>query len=149
MDFETFVAEYRTRLRAGLVAAYGPEVGAEVTAEAMAWAWSNWATLQTMSNPVGYLYRVGQSASRRHFRPQGYLPQTAATDLPRFEPGLAPALEELTEPQRVSVVLVHALGWSLQDTADVLDISVSSVRTHIQRAMTKLRTALQVNDHAG
>lgn len=149
MDFETFVAEHQARLRAGLVAAYGPEVGAEVTSEAMTWAWSNWSTLRTMTNPVGYLYRVGQSASRRHFRPQGYLPHTAPSELPNFEPALAPALEELSEPQRVSVVLVHALGWSLQDTADVLDISVSSVRTHIQRAMTKLRTALKVNDHAG
>ena len=149
VDFETFVAEHEAGLRAGLVAAYGPDVGVDVTAEALAWAWSNWPTLETMANPVGYLYRVGQSASRKHFRAQGYLPSTAPLDLPRFEPALGPALEGLTEPQRVSVVLVHALGWSLQDTADVLDISVSSVRTHIQRAMTKLRTALKVNDHAG
>lgn len=147
MDFEDFVASAERRLRAGLVAAYGPEVGAEVTAEALAYAWSHWDQVKVMTNPVGYLYRVGQSTSRRYVRRPTFLPLVAETDLPRFEPGLAPALEELTEPQRVAVVLVHGLGWSLRETADVLDVSVSTVRTHVHRGMTKLRTALKVHDH--
>lgn len=147
MDFEEFVTSVERPLRAGLVAAYGPDIGNDVTAEALAYAWSNWDRLRGMDNPTGYLYRVGQSASRKYVRPQGILPATASQGLPPFEPGLAPALENLSEAQRVSIVLVHALGWTQRETAEVLDISVSSVRTHIQRGMIKLRTALQVSDH--
>jgi len=36
-----------------------------VTAEALAYAWENWDRLSSMKNPVGYLYRVGQSRARR------------------------------------------------------------------------------------
>jgi DNA-directed RNA polymerase specialized sigma24 family protein len=98
-----------------------------------------------MENPAGYLYRVGQTAARFEFRPQGFLPQRAASGDPVFEPGLAPALESLTESQRVGVVLVHGLGWTLREAADLLEVEVSTLRNHIQRAIAKLRSALEVN----
>lgn len=107
MTFEEFVAADGPRLRAGLVAAYGPQVGGEAAADALAHGWREWDRIGRMANPTGYLYRVGQSASRRYLRPAGYLPATAQPGLPDFEPGLAPALERLTEAQRTCVVL-HA-----------------------------------------
>ncbi|MGB3735877.1 MAG: sigma-70 family RNA polymerase sigma factor [Ilumatobacter sp.] len=145
MTFEEFVERDGARLRAGLVAAYGPQVGADAAAEAMAFGFERWERVGPMANPAGYLYRVGQTSARREFRPQGFLPQTAAEGEPVFEPGLAPALEKLSEPQRVGVVLVHGLGWTLRDTAELLDVEVSTLRTHISRAMAKLRRALEVN----
>jgi DNA-directed RNA polymerase specialized sigma24 family protein len=145
VTYEQFVERDGARLRAGLVVAYGPQVGADAAAEALAYGFEHWERVGAMDNPAGYLYRVGQSAARREFRPQGYLPHTAAPGDPVFEPGLAPALESLTEPQRVGVVLVHGLGWTLRESADLLDIEVSTLRTHIHRAMTKLRSALEVN----
>ncbi len=144
VNYEAFVRRDGARLRAGLVAAYGPDVGADAAAEALAYGFEHWAEVATMANPSGYLYRVGQSEARRHFRPSGFLPARAARGLPDFEPALAPALEALTESQRVGVVLVHALGWTLTDAAAVLDIDISTLRTHIARAMTKLRTHLEV-----
>jgi RNA polymerase sigma-70 factor (ECF subfamily) len=145
VTYEEFVRRDSARLRAGLVAAYGPEVGADACAEALAYGFEHWDRVGPMANPAGYLYRVGQSEARRHFRPQAYLPATPATGFPDFEPGLAPALESLTEPQRVGVVLVHALGWTLREAAELLDVDVSTLRTHIARAMVKLRTALEVS----
>ena len=145
VTYEEFVRRDGARLRAGLVAAYGPEVGADACAEALAYGFEHWDRVGPMLNPAGYLYRVGQSEARRHFRPRGYLPVVASNGLPEFEPGLAPALESLTEPQRVGVVLVHALGWTLREAADLLDVDVSTLRTHIARAMIKLRTALEVS----
>ena len=97
-----------------------------------------------MDNPAGYLYRVGQSEARKHFRPTGFLPVGPAPGFPDFEPGLAPAMESLTEPQRVGVLLVHALGWTQREAAELLDVDISTLRTHIARAMVKLRTALEV-----
>ena len=144
VSYQEFVERNGSRLRAALVGAYGRDVGADAAAEALAYGFEHWDELESMSNPVGYLYRVGQSEARRHFRPKGFLPAVASPGLPEFEPGLAPALESLTEPQRIGVVLVHALGWSLVETADILDVEVSTVRTHIARGLAKLRTALEV-----
>jgi RNA polymerase sigma-70 factor (ECF subfamily) len=144
MGYEEFVERNGSRLRAALVAAYGPDVGADAAAEALAYGFERWEDLAEMENPAGYLYRVGQTEARRHFRPDGYLPATPSPGLPHFEPALAPALESLTEPQRVGVILVHALGWTQVDTAEVLGIDVSTLRTHIARGMAKLRAALEV-----
>lgn len=144
VTFDEFARRDGARLRAGLVAAYGPDVGADAAAEALAYGFEHWNRLSSMNNPTGYLYRVGQTEARRQFRPGGYLPVRPAAGMPDFEPALAPALESLTEPQRVGVVLVHALGWSQVEAAALLDVDVSTLRTHIARAMTKLRAALEV-----
>jgi len=40
------LAELETRLKVAFLARYGPELGAEVTAEAMAWAWENRTKLE-------------------------------------------------------------------------------------------------------
>ena len=149
VTFEEFAEHSGARLRAGLVAAYGPEVGADAAAEALAYGFEHWERLSTMANPAGYLYRVGQSEARRHFRSESFMPAQPVPGLPEFEPGLAPALEKLTESQRVGVVLVHALGWTLSETAALLDVDVSTVRTHIARAMTKLRNDLEVAADVG
>lgn len=145
VTFEEFVESDGVRLRAGLVAAYGPQVGADAAAEALAYGFEHWERVGQMENSAGYLYRAGQTAARREFRPQGYLPQKAAEGDPVFEPGLAPALESLTEPQRVGVVLVHGLGWTLRETAELLEVEVSTLRTHVKRAMKKLRNVLEVS----
>ena len=144
MTYEEFAERDGARLRAGLVAAYGPDVGADAAAEALAYGFEHWGRLAGMENPAGYLYRVGQSEARRHFRPSAFMPAAPAPGLPDFEPALIPALEALTEPQRVGVVLVHALGWTQREAAELLDVDVSTLRTHIARAMSKLRTALEV-----
>jgi RNA polymerase sigma-70 factor (ECF subfamily) len=144
VTYEEFVRRDGVRLRAGLVAAYGPEVGADAAAEALAYGFEHWDRVGGMDNPAGYLYRVGQSEARRHFRATGYLPVAPAPGLPEFEPALAPAMESLTEPQRVGIVLVHALGWTQREAAELLDVDVSTLRTHIARAMVKLRAALEV-----
>ena len=145
VSYEEFVERNGSRLRAALVAAYGPDIGADAAAEALAYGFERWDELESMSNPAGYLYRVGQSEARRHFRPNGFMPAVAPPGLPEFEPGLSPALESLTEPQRIGVVLVHALGWSLVETAEILGVDVSTARTHIARGLAKLRSALEVS----
>lgn len=64
-SFTSFVEKTGRPLRQALIAAYGPNVGPDVTAEAFAYAWVNWDRLKAMQNPAGYLYRVGQSKARR------------------------------------------------------------------------------------
>jgi len=63
--FEAFVAEAEPRLRRALIGAVGTDRVGDAVAEALAYAWENWATVSLFDNPVGYLYRVGQSKVRR------------------------------------------------------------------------------------
>ena len=64
----------------------------------------------------------------------------------RMSPPRAPAaLAALSEPQRVAVWLVHGFEWTLQETASLLDVSVSTVRTHLERGENKLKQALGVS----
>lgn len=140
--FTSFVAEVEPRLRRAFTLMRGAEDGRDATAEALAWAWANWTNLRSMANPAGYLYRVGASKSRpRRVRS---VPRPAPTEATRFEPGLVPALGRLTERQRSVVVLVHGCGWTHQEVADALEISRSSVATHLERAMAQLRNELGV-----
>jgi DNA-directed RNA polymerase specialized sigma24 family protein len=145
---ESLLTELEPRLRQALVAAYGLEVGTECTADAIAWGWEHRERLDTLQNPAGYLFRVGQSAARAYHRPSGFMPQPDAGRVPDVEPGLARALEKLTEAQRVSVVAVHSFGWSQQEVAEMLGVSHSTVRTHIARGLAKLRSLLEVS-HVG
>lgn len=143
VTYERFVDHDGARLRAGLVAAYGPEVGLDAAAEALAYGWEHWERLSVMANPAGYLYRVGQTAARRARRPEPMFPAPAPQELPTIEPGLPAALAGLSEVQRTCVVLVHALQWSPTEVAGLLGLSVSTVRTHVARGVAKLQTALE------
>jgi RNA polymerase sigma factor (sigma-70 family) len=148
VTFEEFAATIGPRLRAGLVAAYGPDAGIDAAAEALAYGWEHWDRVESMANPSGYLYRVGQTAARRARRPQRLLPVPPSDEAVDFEPGLLPALEALTDAQRTCVVMVHGYGWGQAEVAELLEVSPSTVRTHLSRALTHLQQALEVHGHA-
>jgi DNA-directed RNA polymerase specialized sigma24 family protein len=138
------------RLQRAFVAAYGAERGQEATAEALGYAWEHWRRISTMDNPMGYLFRVGQSRTRpRKLRSAG-APWAPSVD-PRerlFEPGLRDALAALSEHQRVAVVLVHGYAWTLREVSELVEVSVSTIQTHLERGLAKLRAALEVVDDA-
>ena len=144
--FERFVRDVEPRLRRALVAAYGGQRGREATAEALSWAWENWDRIRRMENPSGYVYRVGETAGRKLARrPEMRIDFSIADDQqPMVEPGLAPALLALSERQRVVVVMIHAVGWTHRETADLLGLSTSSVQKHLERGLARLRRSLGV-----
>ena len=142
--FRRFVAEVEPPLRRALVAAYGSERGREATAEALAWSWEHFDTLDSLANPVAYLFRVGQSRSRLRRRRVVFECQ-ASSDI-WVEPKLSTALASLTERQRVSVMLVHGAGWTHAEVAQLLGVSEPTVQTHVDRALRKLRAELGGTD---
>jgi len=142
--FEAFVDEVEPRLRRALVATYGGRVGREATVDALAYAWEHRDSVMPMENPAGYLYRVGQSSARRQLRKSPSPPPPERDDEPQFEPELGPALARLSEQQRAVVLLVHGYGWSQRETAGLLGLSASTVRNHLERAMSRLRKDLEV-----
>lgn len=148
-SFETYAADATIALRRALVARYGVELGVEATAEAVAWAWAHRDQLATMDNATGYLFRVGQTAVRRQTRRARRhvdLPvEERATDDQSVEPdpGLHHALAELSPDQRSAVVLVHAHGYPYAEAATLLDMPVSTLKNHLHRGLTRLRTTLE------
>jgi len=144
VGFEEFFVAVEPRLRAALSAEYGPDLGREATAEALAWAFEHWSKVRSMRHPVGYLFRVGQSRTRRARRRSVGVVAESSSAMPEVEPALVAALVALPERQRVTVVLVHGYGWTHVEVAEVLGIRPSSVATHVQRAIASLRTALKV-----
>ena len=143
-DFEQFVREAEPRLSRALAAAYGFEEGRDATAEALAYAFEHWDRLRDVANLPGYLYRVGQSRTRRRRQPVLFsIPD--AGDHP-FEPGLPAALAALTQRQRLAVVLVHGYGYTLREVAALTGIRPTTVQNHLSRGLARLRLTLGVRD---
>jgi DNA-directed RNA polymerase specialized sigma24 family protein len=122
---------------------YGADMGREATAEAMAWGYEHWDRVQNIEHPVAYLYRVGQSRTRRLRRVRRVaFAAPPASMTPEVDPRLEGALAKLAERQRVAVTLVHGHDWSYADVAALMGINSSTVATHVARALAHLRTAL-------
>lgn len=143
-EFTRFVKETEPGLSYAFFAAYGPEVGSDVTAESLAYAWQHWERVRRMDNPAGYLFRVGQSKARWYHRPLVCFPDVPRSAVPEIEPGLPAALQRLTRNQRVAVVLIHGMEWTEAEVARLIGRSRSTVRTHLERGLARLRDALEV-----
>jgi len=144
-EFTGFANQYEPALRHSLVAHLGYQAGREATQDALVYAWEHWDQLQTTQNPGGYLFRVAKRRALRRRRPSREMPVDRPDDeLPWVEPGLEAALQRLSARQRAVVFLVEGLDLSYQETADRLNISRSTVQTHLERAMTRLRNELGV-----
>jgi RNA polymerase sigma-70 factor (ECF subfamily) len=147
--FEAFVRTHGRSLQRAFVARFGVEVGNDVAAEALGVAWERWDEVAEMANPLGFLYRVGQSRSRRFLRwgrePSVFPGPPLTVEAPTDHLDLLAALGRLREPERVAVLLVHAYGWSYADVASLLDVPVTAVNNHIHRGMARLRSIMEVD----
>ena len=144
-DFDTFAGGYGPQLYQALVPVAGIDAAQDAANDALLYAWRNWDRVRRMDNPEGYLYVMARRQAQRAHRPAGpRLPNPPPTELPDVEPGLADALDHLSEMQRQVVYLVEGFGWGLTDVARILDISVSTVRNHLARGLERLRAELKV-----
>lgn len=146
-DFEAFVATHERRLRQAFTAVFGIDRGREAAADAFAYAWEHWDRVAGMENPAGYLFVVGRSRHWRRFRHRVVTP---IFDIgpdhaePWCEPALATHLARLSDRERTAVMLVSGFEWSLTEVAEFLGVSKSTVQTHMERAMAKLRHGMGV-----
>lgn len=145
--FEAFVAAHERRLRQALTATFGVDCGREAAADAFAYAWEHWDRVAGMANPAGYLFVVGRDRHRRRFRSRR---AKIVFDIgpghaePWCEPALAAQLAGLSDRERIAVMLVNGFEWSLAEVAELLGVSKSTVQTHAERGMAKLRAGMGV-----
>ena len=145
--FATFADEAGPRIRHALVAAFGPEVGTEASADAMSIAWERWDSIVRRPNPAGYVWGIGRNCARKRMsRRHQLFPAPAPSREPWIEPGLPAAIEHLSEKQRTAVLLTSGYGWTFREVAELMGVGVSTVQAHVERGMTKLRDELGVHD---
>jgi DNA-directed RNA polymerase specialized sigma24 family protein len=148
LAFTAFVERHERPLREALTAAFGIELGRDVAADAFAHAWERWDRVSVMGNPTGYLYVVGRNQARKTLQRNKRRPVTYPTaptgSGPAFEPALAGELANLSERERCVVLLLHGFEWTMSEVADTLAISKSTVQSYAERALTKLRSGMGV-----
>lgn len=143
--FDEFVKASEPRLRHALTAAFGPVDGRAAAVDALSWAWEHWDQVRDMANPVGYLFRVGQTTARRSWArpfPIEAVVEADGVTLP-LDRDLLRALHALSEQQRLVVLLLHAFAWTIRDTAEALELAPSTVQTHAERGLARLRQLLE------
>lgn len=143
--FIEFVTDVEPRLRHALCAAFGLDLGREASAHALAYGWEHWDRIEAKHNPAGYLWGVGRNYALRQRRRPIRLPTAPSQAMPWIEPGLPNALSALTERQRVTVILLHGLGWTHSEVGELMGISKSSVQSQAERGIAKLRRKLGVD----
>lgn len=145
--FVDFVRSIEAGLRSALIGRHGADRGREAANDALVVGWREWDRVSQMENPAGYLYRIGhRRALRRRLLPAP-APASPTHSDPWVEPGLPTALADLSTRQRQIVMLIEGFEYTFREVAALLGLSVSSVQTHHDRGMYRLRTALGVEGH--
>lgn len=148
-SFDRFYLEHHDSVARALALTLGdPALGVEAADEAMTRAYQRWSTVRTYANPPGWVYRVGLNWARSFLRRRKRMVVTSlVADAPTHDPApadpaLARALAELDEKHRSVVVLRYLLDWSVEQTADALDIAPGTVKSRLHRALAALEHTL-------
>jgi RNA polymerase sigma-70 factor (ECF subfamily) len=149
--------EVLDRLRAFVVSRVGdPELAADITQDVVVRSIASGA-LDRVEDPTAWLYRSARNAVIDHYRTRrthapaavldgwpdpdtsGDLPNAATRELARC---LQPLLNDLPPTGRDALTRVDLDGQTHQQAADQLGISVSGMKSRVQRARRQLRDLL-------
>ena len=139
-------AEALTRYAMGLV---GPDDAADIVSKAVLASISSpsWAKVR---NHRAYLYRAVLNQARKthrdrqrrwskELRAAKHNPSYQPTE---YRPEVLAAVIELSPRQRAVTFLTYWEGLSAEETAEMIGISVGSVKRHLARARSRLRKRL-------
>lgn len=133
------------------------ETAEDIAAEALARAYAQWRTVRLMPYREAWVMRVATNLALdavRRRRPaeqaqraleqahRDHVSSSGGDDLVATRLALVAALRQLPPRQRDAVVLYYLGGLSEAEVSASLGIATSSVRTHIQRGLVRLRTHL-------
>jgi DNA-directed RNA polymerase specialized sigma24 family protein len=147
LDFDDFYRACREEIVRALVLMVGHrDLGLEAADEAFARALERWADVSGYANPEGWVYRVGANWARSKLRRRTFIldglfgDSVYIDDLP--EPELLTAVEHLPIKYRSVIVARFFLDWSVQQTAEALNLPEGTVKTRQARALSRLRRRL-------
>lgn len=149
-DFAAVYSAHRERLvRALSISLNDNTLAEEAVDEAFTRALHRWNAVGSFDEPAAWVYRTARnwatSRFRRRSRDRRFAPKIAQremVDAPTPDPQLASALQTLPADQRNVLVLRYYLDWSIDATADALDISPGTVKSRTNRALQELNRLL-------
>ena len=153
--FDEFFGAEKDRLLRVLSVITGSRAEAEDLAqEAFTRVFERWDAVAAMEDPAGYLHRTAMNLFRSQYR-------RALRGLKRtigraYEPDVfqpiedrdlaAKALSGLTPRQRAALVLTEALGYSGEETGELLGIRASTVYALTHQARAAFRASQEATD---
>ncbi|HEX9863717.1 MAG TPA: SigE family RNA polymerase sigma factor [Acidimicrobiia bacterium] len=147
-SFERFYRDTWQRVyRALVVSVNDSDLAREAADEAMVRAYERWRKVSRMSNPEGWVFRVGMNWAtsrlrRRSLQPRKVEAVGVVQDHDVAEPKLIDAVRNLPRRHRDVVVARYLLDMSEADTALALGIPVGTVKSRLSRALTALKEVL-------
>lgn len=149
-----FCAAHLRPLTAALTAFTSDRLlGEELAQEALVRAVERWDRVSSLRSPSAWLYRVGVNAARSRWRriaAERRARSRYGAELVHEDPdgaaivAVRSALARLPERQRAVLVLRYCAGLSTEETAEVLRVSVGTVRGLTQRGLASLRRSFDV-----
>ncbi|MEO1063880.1 MAG: sigma factor-like helix-turn-helix DNA-binding protein [Actinomycetota bacterium] len=145
-DFADFYRTSYEPVAKALAYALGDvELGSEAADEAMARAYARWSKVVHYDNPAGWVYRVGLNWARSvHRRLARRLPfvDRDVVEPPCSDPEVVAALRRLDARHRDVVVCRLLLDWSVEETAEALDLAPGTVKSRLHHALRRLAVDL-------
>ncbi len=155
-DFEEFCSSHYSQLLRMLTLHCGDSALAEEFAqEALVRAAQHWNKVRNMENPSGWLWRVAFNLTYTFFRrrvAENRVRRRLAAELtgrpdqadPSDHVAVLQMLRGVSPKQRTVLILRYLNDLTFEEIADVLDSPVSTVKSHAQRGLARMRTSVQV-----
>ena len=151
--FQRFVDAYRTRAvgLAWRLCGGDAQAAEDIAQEAFLRAHRALPRFRSDARLETWFFRILVRCAHNHRRSQSRreraIPLTPVGTTPSLpDPGLqrriGMALDTLTRSQREAFVLVHLEGFTIAETAAILKRSPGTIKTHLHRAMPRLRAEL-------
>jgi RNA polymerase sigma factor (sigma-70 family) len=151
--FAEFYRSCRGLVYPALVATLGDaRLAQEATDEALTRAAERWSQVRALERPVGWVYRVGVNWATSWRRKLSLRPTRPSIDLDRPQHDTLPdvdlvhQLAALPTRQRQMLVLRYALGYSVEETAQLLGVAAGTVKSGVHRARLQLRDEQEALD---
>ena len=143
LSFEDFFTSAFAKVRAATARITGPDLAEDLAVEAFARAFARWGRVSKMNSPEGWVVRVATNAALDEVRrKKGFSPTIVARDAPDDiveRDDVVSAMRSLTRRQQEVVVLRYIVDLPEAEVALVLGMSAGSVKTHLHRAILRLR----------
>jgi RNA polymerase sigma factor (sigma-70 family) len=143
LTFEDLFISAFAKVRAASARITGPDIAEDLAVEAFARAFARWERVSTMASPEGWVIRVATNLALDEVRrKKALLPAIVVRDAPAdivARDDVVTAMRSLTRRQQEVVVLRYIVDLPEAEVAQVLGLSVGSVKTHLHRAILRLR----------
>ncbi|MDR7333971.1 sigma-70 family RNA polymerase sigma factor [Roseateles asaccharophilus] len=155
--FEALVRRHQGLVRAQLRRLLGHDAAMadDLAQETFVLAWRKLEQFRGDSRFATWLYRIAHSCFLQFLRSHGRQAETVALDPDadhaadadpqdlELRLDLTAALQHLSMNQRAALLYCEQLGLSHQEAAEVLDMPLGTVKTHVMRGKARLRELLR------